>query len=191
VEVQIQLANNILHRSTAARESAFTARNIKSGWSKTELFPAIRAGSELNTSPGSDTKVSSPQGAALRTPVTSEALTSLRNEIKQHIDVLDVPSKSRRQKLGNAAEKAFAKRALLLNENKLLFEQNNKSRSRVSTRLTVVATAKVMSYGDIVQAQRKRDANGAGVEDGARSSTKRKCSAPKPVAAKRSRGNEI
>ena len=59
--------------------------------------------------------------------------------------------------------KAFAERALLLNENRLLFEQNNESNCRQSTRSTVVGKAKVMSYEDIVEAQAKRDAKEAAV----------------------------
>jgi hypothetical protein len=39
----------------------------------------------------------------------------------------------------------------------LLFEQNNKRRSRASTKATVVATARILSYEDIVEAQKKRD----------------------------------
>jgi hypothetical protein len=48
------------------------------------------------------------------------------------------------QKLANAAEKAFAERALLLDENRLLFEQNNESNCCQSTRSTVVGKAKMM-----------------------------------------------
>ncbi|KAL8695782.1 MAG: hypothetical protein Q9201_007958, partial [Fulgogasparrea decipioides] len=61
------------------------------------------------------------------------------------------------QKLANAAEKAFADRAILLDKNKLLFEQNNEKTTRSSTRSTVVGTAKVMTYDDILEVQRKRD----------------------------------
>lgn len=39
------------------------------------------------------------------TPVTSEALISLRSLIEQDINVLDEPSKRRVQKLANAAQK--------------------------------------------------------------------------------------
>jgi hypothetical protein len=48
-------------------------------------------------------------------------------------------------------------RAILLDENKLLFEQNNEKTTRSSIRLTVTGTAKVMSYDDIIEAKRKRD----------------------------------
>jgi hypothetical protein len=54
-------------------------------------------------------------------------------------------------------------------------------------RSSVIGMAKVMSYDDLVQAQKKRDAKDAGVVGGARGSSKRKRSAAKPVAAKRSR----
>jgi hypothetical protein len=64
--------------------------------------------------------------------------------------------------LSNAAEKAFAERSLLLDDNRLLFAQNNEKVSRKSARSTVVGTAKVMSYEDIVEAQINRDAKVAG-----------------------------
>ena len=73
------------------------------------------------------------------------------------VAALDSPSKHRFQKLANAAEKAFADRAILLDENKLLFEQNNEKTTRLSIRPIVTGTAKVMTYDDIIEAQRKRD----------------------------------
>jgi Early Flowering 4 domain len=66
--------------------------------------------------------------------------------------MLDEPSKQRLQKLANAAQKSFAECALLLDENRLLFQQNNESNTRQSTRSTVVGKAKAMSYEDIVEA---------------------------------------
>ena len=58
-------------------------------------------------------------------------------------------------------------------------------------RSIVNGTAKVMSYDDIVEAQKKRDAKDAGVGGRARGSSKRKRSATKPAAAKRSRKYEL
>jgi uncharacterized protein YdeI (YjbR/CyaY-like superfamily) len=59
--------------------------------------------------------------------------------------------------LANAAENAFADRAILLDENLLLFEQNNEKATRKSIRATVVGSARVMSYEDIVEAQKQRE----------------------------------
>jgi len=53
--------------------------------------------------------------------------------------------------------KGFAERALLLEENRILFEQNNEKTCRQSSGLTVIGHAKVMSYDDTVEAQKKRD----------------------------------
>ena len=61
---------------------------------------------------------------------------------------LDDSSKLHIQKLANAAEHAFADRAILLDENSLLFEQNNEKATRKSIRATVVGSARVMSYED-------------------------------------------
>ena len=70
--------------------------------------------------------------------VTSEALTLLQSRIEDDAQLLDSSSKLRLRKLANAAEKAFAERALLLDENRVLFEQNNECNIRQSTRSTVV-----------------------------------------------------
>lgn len=96
------------------------------------------------------------QNDMLRTPVTYEGFANIRIMIEQGT-ALDSPSKYRFQKLANAAEKAFADRVILLDENKLLFEQNNEKITRLSTRSTVTGTAKIMTYEDIIEAQKKRD----------------------------------
>ena len=89
-----------------------------------------------------------------------------------------------------SAQKAFAERVLLLDENRLLFEQNNESNCRQSTRSTVVGKAKVMSYEDIVEAQTKRDAKEAVPVKGKRG-PKRKSSAPVLAEAKSTRKSEV
>ena len=96
----------------------------------------------------------------------------------------------RLQKLANAAQKSFAECALLLDENRLLFQQNNESNHRQSTTSTVVGKAKVMSYEDVVEAQAKRDAKEAVVVKGKRG-RKRKASAPEVAQAKRVRKSEL
>jgi hypothetical protein len=83
--------------------------------------------------------------------VTAEALTSLYSLIEQDAIILDSPSKQHLQKFANAAQKSFAECAILLDENRLLLEQNN----------DVVWKAKVISYKDIVEAQAMRDAEDA------------------------------
>lgn len=92
-----------------------------------------------------------------RTPITSEGLSKLCIHIDQDI-AGDYPSKAGLKKLVYAAEKAFADRSLLLDENRLLFEQNNEKVTRCSMRSTITGTTKVMTYDDIIAAERQRDA---------------------------------
>lgn len=151
-----------------ARTKALTLKNIKSGWMKAGLYPfnpdrilrdmpkplarlTIPKADEVKVGPCS-------QEELLQTPVTAEALVLLRSQVEQDAHVLDARSKKRLQKLANAAQVSFAECALLLNENQLLFQQNNESKRRKSTKSTVVGKAKVMSYNDIVEAQAKRAA---------------------------------
>ena len=92
----------------------------------------------------------------LRTPVTFESLIYLRTKIEQGT-AFDSPGRYRFQKLANAAEKAFADCAIFFDENKLLFKQNNEKTTRLSIKLTVIKNAKVVTYNDIVKAQKKYD----------------------------------
>lgn len=113
-----------------------------------------------------------------------EALILLQSRIEDDAQSLDVPSKQRLQKLANAAGKSFAERVLLADENRLLFEQNNESKCRQSTRSTVVGKAKVVSYEDIVEAQAKRDEKAATAARRKRD-VKRKGTAAVPKEAKK------
>lgn len=92
----------------------------------------------------------------MHTPVTRESLTYLWTKFEQET-ALNSPNKYRFQKLAYAAEKAFADRAIILDKNKLLFEQNNERTTRSSIRSTVTGTTKIMTYEDIIEAQGKRD----------------------------------
>jgi hypothetical protein len=95
-----------------------------------------------------------------KTPKTFENLASLRKNVEMSLrrqEVLDTYTKLSIQKIADAAENAFAKRAILLDKNLLLFEQNNEKATCTLIKATVVGTAKVMSYEDIVEAQQKRD----------------------------------
>lgn len=82
-----------------ARETAFTSRNIKSGWCKTGLYPfnpeMVLQGiqkplSELNAESTTNMLIDVPPPSnQLSTPVTAESLTSLRRTIEQQGGVLD------------------------------------------------------------------------------------------------------
>lgn len=181
-----------------AREQTFISRNIKSDWSKTGLYSfssdrVFKDNSkslvELYVSKNDEVKMKScSQGVVLQTSVTSKALISLRSRIEHDAHLLDGPSKRHLQKLGNAAQKAFAERALL-DENRLLFEQNDESSCRQSTRSTVVDKAKMMSHDDIVEAQAKRDVKEVVIKE--KRDPKRKSSASLQAKAKRTLKSEV
>ncbi|GAM43547.1 hypothetical protein TCE0_051f18448 [Talaromyces pinophilus] len=148
-----------------ARKEALTPRNIRSAWSRSGLLPfdpsrVLRefqtSLSEIQTKIAVDHPNKSPHRC--RTPTTSDHLVSLQSEVEQDTQSLDSACKHRLQKLGRAAAQVFAERALLLEENRVLFEQNNEKTCRQSSGTTVVGHAKVMSYEDIIEAQKKRDA---------------------------------
>ena len=117
---------------------------------------------------------------------------SLRKRIEESIaqgGEIDGPCKSYIQKLANAAENAFADRAILLDENLLLFEQNNEKATRKSFRAAAVGSARAMSYEDIVEAQKQRD-----IKEAVAEVTRGRRSTPNPAAqvlGKRSRGQEL
>jgi len=105
------------------------------------------------------------QDEVLQTPVTlvtTEALTSLQNLIKQDAHALDKTSKQRLQrhvqKLASAAQISFTECALLQDRNRFLSKINNEAKVRRSTRSVVLGKAKVMSFEDLSEARAKRDA---------------------------------
>jgi hypothetical protein len=188
-----------------ARRKAMTSRNIISGWSKTGLRP-FNPDRVLKDIQKPDTlkyctlivdgdKDSLPLVHHPETPKTYESLASLRRDIEMNIaesKVLDARTKLSIQKVANAAENAFADRAILLDENMLLFEQNNEKTTRTSIKATVVGTAKVLSYEDIVEAQQKRDTKEAeaAIVRGRRTSKRNKATPSSQGIGKRSRSHE-
>jgi hypothetical protein len=154
-----------------ARQKAFSQRNILAGWSKAGLRPfnPQRVLSEVQkpivNSVSTVLTINNPNHDMTlpelpNTPVTADALSTLRKTIDNtvsNIDALDLAAKSCIRKLANAAENAFAERSILLDENLLLFQQNNERAVRVSTKATMIGNARVMKYEDILKEQELRD----------------------------------
>ena len=192
-----------------ARQKAFTARNIRSGWKKTGLNP-WNPNIVLDTiqRPQTDVLAKSPMAEkvdtcyqfqiiqhVIKTHKTSDSLISLRKDLKDHISksiVLDIPLKLQIYKIANAAENAFADRALLLDDNQLLFKQNCEKTKRKTTRSTIVGTARVLSYNDLVKAELQYDTQKAKDQaNRGRRRSNRIHETPAQVLSKRSRSKEL
>jgi hypothetical protein len=128
-----------------ARCKAFSSRNIISAWSKSGLRPfnpeRVLKGIPKpkvvvdHTTEIEQRECDTAQIQQLVTPTTSDGLMSFRRRVDESIAQcgdLDGSCKLYIQKLANAAENAFADRAILLDENLLLFEQNNEKATRKS-----------------------------------------------------------
>ncbi len=150
-----------------ARQQAMVKRNISSDWSKCDLFQfnLVRVVWEANLSQLEIEQSRSTYvidlshcDKLIKTFVMLESLTYLRKKIEQNIETLNWSDKHHIQKLYSVTERVFAERSLLLDENKLLFKQNNEKIYRQSTSSWVSDTVKVMSYENIVKAEKRRDA---------------------------------
>jgi len=183
-------------------ERALTQRNILAGWKASGLYP-FNPDKVLTDIPKPVTESTipilkaceidlCPQGEVLQTPVTSEALTSLYNLIKQDAYAEDEMSKQRQQrhiqKFANAAQTCFAERALQREQIHFLRKVNNEAKVRRSTKSLILGKAKVMSYEDLEEARAKRAA-----KDTARAKGKgkrgRKPKSATPEAEKATVGN--
>ncbi|KUL80755.1 hypothetical protein ZTR_09774, partial [Talaromyces verruculosus] len=102
--------------------------------------PEIHIATEITATPRGPV---SDGEALITTPVTADGFATLCKQVAADVRTLDPVCQNRLQKLNHAAERAMAERALLLDENRLSM---------------VAGHAKVMSYEDILEAQRKRDA---------------------------------
>lgn len=131
----------------------------------------------------------------ITTPKTANDLAELRTNLEARIaqeGILNTPCKLQIKKISKAAKNAFADRAILLNENHLLFEQNCERNVRISTRSTITGTTKVFSYEDLVEAKKKRDLEEVEASRRQRQQgSKRNRKAPKQVLGKRSRSVEL
>jgi len=199
VEAQTQLVSSFTYLYSCARGIAIKPRNIKSGWSNAGLcaFNPERVLKNLQKPQREDpdhqetavhTVVNvgcSPLDHVPQTPVTTEALKILRCQIEKDILLLPGPASLRLHKSANTAERSFADSALLLDQNRLLVDQNNEKRVRQLTKSTVIGRAKIMSYEDI-EALRKRDAKEVDGERKAASKTKRKAPTLTTTARKKS-----
>ena len=94
------------------------------------------------------------------------------------------------RKVANAAQKAFADRALARDENQSLRMQNNEKKAREAAKSAVVGNAKVISYPDIEEARKKRDLKIAGKAGGRGRKLKRKLEDSQPPAKKQPRTDE-
>ena len=152
----------------AAREKAFTPHNIRASWGRSGLYPfnpdrvlrdIQKPPADLTIPKASNVNVLSYlQDEAPQTPVTADAVRSLRGLVERDTHALDDESKLRLEKLLNAAQISFAERALLENDNQILVKQNDEAKRRRSTKSTVLGKAKVMSYEDLAEARAKRAA---------------------------------
>lgn len=153
-----------------ARQAAFTSRNIRASWAKAGLFPfnperVLRDMQKPDRVQQTEVahaaviaRASPVSSVFLRTPTTFTDFNDLRCKVESSLDdTLDVRAKLQLQKLWHAAEKVYADRAVLFDENKLLFEQNNEKTVRDTTRVMNLGKAKVMCHQDLLDAQRKRD----------------------------------
>ncbi|KAL1641204.1 hypothetical protein SLS61_010183, partial [Didymella pomorum] len=122
---------------------AFTPRNIRGAWNGAGLYPlrpdrVLRDMQKPQVAQARPLKVNKVATSNLQdglvqtpvTPVTMDALLSLRLRVKKSACAAKDPNAVLVQKLANAAKLAFAKRNLLFNNNRILLNLNNKSRTR-------------------------------------------------------------
>ncbi|KAH8695835.1 hypothetical protein GQ44DRAFT_634521 [Phaeosphaeriaceae sp. PMI808] len=168
----------LTREAAPARSTAFSKKNILSGWAKSGLFlfnpdrvfrdtpkPAeltVPQACEVIVGPYPQCEVvQSP--VMLVTPVDAEALVTLQGLINRNAHALDDErSKWRLQwyteKLANAAKISLAERAFQQDQIQFLLRVNNEAKARRSTKSLILGKAKVMSYEDLEVARAKRAA---------------------------------
>ncbi|KAK3064666.1 hypothetical protein LTS18_005093 [Coniosporium uncinatum] len=176
-----------------ARERAITKKNILAGWAKTGLFPSkpdrvlrdvTKPAAALPIRTACEDVRPCPQDKVAQTPVSSEALTSLLNLIKQHPH--DETSKQRQQifaqKLANAAQTSYAQHALDQDRIRFLSKMNNEATVRRKIKSNILGNARVMSFEDIETARARRAMKDAAneVKGKGKRGRKRKSAAPEP-----------
>lgn len=147
-----------------ARDVALTPRNIRSAWSKTGLFPfnprrVLDAMQEVPVSLHSEGFQSAvpPQPVvsqtSLRTPTNTISFAALQSKLVENLDHT-AGADPYLQKILNAAQRAFAERELLREENETLVKQNNEKKTRKHVKERKIGDTKIMTFEDIVEARR-------------------------------------
>ena len=116
--------------------------------------------------------------------MTAKDLSKLCARIERDGGSLDADITKQVGQLGRAAKRAMAGRDLLFAENHVLLKQNHDATRRQSIKAKVVGHAKVMSYHDLVEAERRRDEKEAAQEARRYKTTKRSGRAISPPAEK-------
>ncbi|RYO39765.1 hypothetical protein AA0113_g11160 [Alternaria arborescens] len=153
-----------------ARTRALTKKNVLAGWAKAGLFPynpdrVLRTITKLEIALPNHTAVEAsrqcPQYELVQTPATptsSEELMLLLNQIK--LEPHDEASRQRKQKLmkklGNAAERSFAREALDQDHIQFLAQKNNEAKTRRATKSAILSVARVVTFEDLQEEREKR-----------------------------------
>ena len=145
-------------------------------------MPKVGGDLDITYPDSSHSRVVSP--IVLRTPLTPRSLNTLRNQLHDWSHSFDEKPKSMIEKAISVAEKAFADKALLDDEKQHLREQNNEKKARSVVKSTIVGNARIMTYEDIIDAQKKRDEKQAGRSNSKAGKRKRK-SPPSPTSLKK------
>jgi hypothetical protein len=175
-----------------ARNKALTKGSITAAWAASVLYPLNpdrvlksmhKPSAGLTILPQASVGSHEPNEVLKTpvTPVTTEALASLQNLIKQDTCAYEQTHKQHLQrhvqKLASAAQISFAERALLQRQNRFLTQMNKEAKVRRSTKSELLGKAKVMNYKDLQEARAKRAAKEKAAQNKAVHGRKRKTSA--------------
>ena len=160
---------------SAARERAFTRKNILAGFAACGLFPfnpervlrdMVKPLTDVVESTSAKVTVDAPCQRSLplgtpATPVSAEAFAALQDQIiKQNANTLDRTSQQRLQKylekMVKGAQTACASGVLLQDQIRFLTTINNEAKTRRSTRSDILGKGRRMTYEDLEQARIKR-----------------------------------
>ena len=148
-----------------AREKAMTRRTIVSAWSRAGLFPLnpskvlreLEPASETPQTPIAGRQETSVMTTTLQTLVTADNFNSLFQRCSDASLACSMERQQSLDKLSSGVQRMCAPNALLEGENLNLKQQNNEKRTREAAGNRISGQARIMSYEDIVEAQRKRD----------------------------------
>ena len=185
-----------------ARKTALTSRNVRSGWSKTGLWPfnPDRVLGEMSKPsdvpplsvmcPNVDAPLPS-SDHPIRTPTDVLSFKALRMKGEAHLKRADEKSRLFFEKIANAAEMSMAHGALTDSRIEILQKQNDEKRSRQAARSTILGRGKILSWEDVVAARKKQEERAVSNRSRAERKANRKTAAPLSCREKRSQADEI
>ena len=159
----------------------------KGPWRNVKAPPAVQPLRSI--SPNVNIHPHSPS-SPIQTPIDALSLKTLRCKAGAHVKTADDDTRLSLEKFADTAEKSMAACALIDSQMRLLEKQNNEKKVREAARPTIFGKRTILSWADVVAAQKRQDQKVISKTRPAEHKMKRRAAVLHPCRRERSQADE-